>query len=133
MVNSAGNETSGAPALAPRTAAGVVWRARSVLIVVALAALALVGLSRLPLLAGAAGYFWGGAAFIVLLGLIGVTALKLRGFIVELSQQIADLSNGACRPHDGAVLARVEADLELDRLRAEVEALKKQIKSAVPQ
>lgn len=123
----ASNEASDPASLAPRAAAGVIWRARSILIVLALVALALVGLSRLPAFAGSSGYFWGAAGFLILLGLIGVTALRLRGFIIDLSQQVLDLSNGACRPPDGAVIARIEADREIERLRAEIEALKKQL------
>lgn len=113
----------------PQAAAAVVWRARSALILIAGGAAAIIALSRLPAFAGSAGYFWGAAAFLILLGLIAVTALRLRGFIIDLSQQILDLSNGAGRPSDGAVFARADADREIERLRAEVDALKKQLNS----
>lgn len=126
----ASGEHQGPSLLAPRAAAGVIWRARSALLAIAGAAAALVLLSRLPAFAGSAGYFWGAAGFVILLGLIAVTALKLRGFIIDLSQQILDLSNGACRPPERAVIARIEADREIERLRAEVDALKKQLNSA---
>ncbi len=125
----AANEASGPAPLAPRAAAGVLWRARTILAVLALVALTLVGLSRLPAFAGSSGYFWGAAGFLILLGLIGVTALRLRGFIIDLSQQVLDLSNGACRPPEGAVIARIEADREIERLRAEIEALKEELKA----
>ncbi len=62
--------------------------------------------------------------FAAALGLIIFVAMKLRGFIVELSRQINEIANGASRPTDGEVIGRIEMEEELSRLRLEVARLK---------
>lgn len=58
------------------------------------------------------------------LTLLGLVALRLRGFIVELSKQLIDVASGASKPQEGAVVSRIEMEEEIARLRSEVEALK---------
>lgn len=74
--------------------------------------------------APAAPYLFMGAGFAALLTLIAIIALRLRGFIVELSRQVLDIAEGAVKPPEGAVIGRIEMEEELFRLREEVERLK---------
>jgi len=108
-------------------AIGLLWRARTVLLFLTGSALAVGAASFAPAFAPAKGYILGAAAFLALLGLIAYTALRLRGFIMELSQQVLDLADGAHRPAEGAVLASIERDMKVDSLRAEIEDLRRQL------
>jgi len=119
-------------ALTDNSTLGVAWRARAVLAGLGAAAAALVAIAQLPSLAEMKIYILGAAAFALLLGLIAFTALRLRGFIRDLSQQVLDLADGAHRPAKGAVLRQLRAEQEIERLRGEVEALKKQIAGGAP-
>ena len=64
------------------------------------------------------------AASMFILGgaLVGV-AMRVRGFIVELSRQAADISGGAMKPPPEAVRAQLELEDELARLRDEIERI----------
>ena len=67
------------------------------------------------------------AAMLILGGALAAVALRLRGFIVELTRQMTDLSSGARAAPPGAVLAQIEQEEELARLRGEVEMLKTKV------
>lgn len=105
---------------------------RSPRLAVAVAA-ALVGLVSLAVLFGdrpGAPYAFMAAGFATLAALIAIVAIRLRGFIVELSRQVLDIANGAVKPPEGAVIGRIEMEDELSRLRDEVERLKAEAKRA---
>jgi hypothetical protein len=82
------------------------------------------------LLAGAfrdspyAAYVVAIAGFLIVLTLLAVVAIRLRGFIVELSRQVLDIAGGASTPQADAVLNRLKMEDELARLREEVERIK---------
>lgn len=64
-----------------------------------------------------------GGVFLLLGGALAMVAFRLRGFIVELSQQVSDIANHAGRPPEGAVIAKIELEDEIARLREEVARL----------
>lgn len=72
----------------------------------------------------AAAMMIAGAAFLILGGAFVALALKMRNYVTELSRQMLDISNGANKPPEGSVIARIEIEDELARLREEVERLK---------
>ena len=85
------------------------------------------------LLAGAfrdspyAAYVVAIAGFLILLALLAIVAIRLRGFIVELSRQVLDIAGGASTPQADAVLNRLKMEDELVRLREEVERIKQHL------
>lgn len=108
-------------------AASILWRARLPIAAAAAVAGALMLASALPVFAPVRPMAFAAAGFVFLLGLIAATALRLRSFIVELSRQLLELSNGAAKPDAESLLARLAMEDEIARLREEVEALKAEI------
>lgn len=71
---------------------------------------------------------FGGAVLLLGGGLVAV-AMKMRGYVLDLSRQISDISNGAGRASEGAVISKLAIEDEIARLHDEVERLKQELAS----
>lgn len=107
-------------------------RSRFSALIAALVALLFAMVGRAAVTPADEAHVWLAAGLVFLGGLIVVLGLRLREFVVELSQQILDIADGAGRPPAGSVWETLEAESELVALRDEVRGLKAELERRAP-